>query len=58
MKKQNFIAISLIILINACSENNENPKFIEVAEQDSFFQPRPEPNPDKNAYFGDSFQLK
>ena len=53
MKKQNYIVIAFIILINACSENNENPKFIEVEEQDSFFQPRPEPNPDKNAYFGD-----
>ena len=53
MKKQNYIVIASIILINACSENNENPKFIEVEEQDSYFQPRPEPNPDKNAYFGD-----
>ena len=53
MKKQNYIVIASIILINACSENNENPKFIEAQEQDSYFQPRPEPNPDKNAYFGD-----
>jgi len=53
MKKQNYIVIASIILINACSENNENPKFIEPQEQDSYFQPRPEPNPDKNAYFGD-----
>ena len=53
MKKQNYFVIASIILINACSENNENPKFIEVEEQDSYFQPRPEPNPDKNAYFGD-----
>ena len=53
MKKQNYIVIASIILINACSENNENTKFIEVEEQDSYFQPRPEPNPDKNAYFGD-----
>ena len=53
MKKQNYIVIASIILINACSENSENPKFIEVEEQDSYFQPRPEPNPDKNAYFGD-----
>ena len=53
MKKQNYIVIASIILINACSENNENPNFIEVKEQDSYFQPRPEPNPDKNAYFGD-----
>ena len=53
MKRQNYIVIASIILINACSENNENTKFIEVEEQDSYFQPRPEPNPDKNAYFGD-----
>jgi hypothetical protein len=53
MKKQNFIVISLIILINACSETNENSKLVELEEQDNYIQPRPEPNPDKNAYFGD-----
>ncbi len=53
MKTQNYIVIAFIILINACSENNENPKFVEVEGQDSYFQPRPEPNPNKNAYFGD-----
>ena len=53
MKKQNFIVISLIILINACSETNENSKLVELEEQDNYIQPRPEPNPDKNTYFGD-----
>ena len=53
MKKKNFIVISLIILINACSETNENSKLVELEEQDNYIQPRPEPNPDKNAYFGD-----
>jgi len=53
MKKKNFIVISLIILINACSETNENSKLVQVEEQDNYIQPRAEPNPDRNAYFGD-----
>ncbi len=53
MKHQNFIVIALIIFINACSETNENSKSIEVDEKENYEQPKPLPNPDKNAYFGD-----
>jgi len=53
MKKENFLVIALILFINACSETNENSKPIEAEEKDNYLQPRPLPNPDKNAYFGD-----
>ena len=53
MKKENFLVIAFILFINACSETNENSKLIEVEEIDNYIQPRPLPNPDKNAYFGD-----
>ena len=53
MKKENFLVIALIFFINACSETNENSKPIEAEEKDNYLQPRPLPNPDKNAYFGD-----
>ena len=53
MKKENFLVIAFLLFINACSETNENSKLIEVEEKDNYIQPRPLPNPDKNAYFGD-----
>ena len=53
MKKENFLVIAFIFFINACSETNENSKPIEAEEKDNYVQPRPLPNPDKNAYFGD-----
>ena len=53
MKKQTFALITLLILVNACSDNNDNTQLVETAEKDTYVQPRSEPNPDKNAYFGD-----
>ena len=53
MKKQTLALITLLILVNACSDNNANTQLVEAVEKDTYLQPRPEPNPDKNAYFGD-----
>ena len=53
MKKQTFALITLLILVNACSDNNDNTQLVETVEKDTYVQPRSEPNPDKNAYFGD-----
>ena len=53
MKKQTFVLITLLILVNACSDSNNNTQIVETAEKDTYVQLRPEPNPDKNAYFGD-----
>ncbi len=53
MKKQTIALITLLILVNACSDNNDNTQLVETAEKDTYVQPRSEPNPDKNAYFGD-----
>ena len=53
MKKQTFVLITLLILVNACSDSNNNTQIVETAEKDAYVQQRPEPNPDKNAYFGD-----
>jgi hypothetical protein len=53
MKTQTFALITLLILVPACSDNNDNTKFVETEEKDTYVQPRSEPNPDKNAYFGD-----
>ncbi len=51
MKKQTFALITLLILVNACSDNDDNTQLVEAAEKDTYVQPRPEPNPDKNAVF-------
>ena len=53
MKTQTFALITLLILVPACSDNNDNTKIVETEKKDTYVQPRPEPNPDKNAYFGD-----
>ncbi len=53
MKKKIFALLTLLILVNACSDSTNNTQIVETAEKDTYVQPRPEPNPDKNAYFGD-----
>ena len=45
MKKQTFVLITLLILVNACSDNNDNTQLVETAEKDTYVQPRSEPNP-------------
>tara|TARA_B100001057_G_C22863091_1_gene955406 strand:- start:251 stop:730 length:480 start_codon:yes stop_codon:yes gene_type:complete len=53
MIKRNSIIISLIVIINACSESNENITIADTEDKDVYSQYIPAPNPDKNAYFGD-----
>ena len=31
MKKQTFLLITLLILVNACSDNNDNTQLVETA---------------------------
>ena len=56
MKKQNILFIFLILFISACSDINESKELVELTpfeDQKKQIQPRPAPNPDRNAYFGD-----
>ena len=53
MKKQFLALAALLVLANACSDNNDITQPVETTEEKTFSQPMPEPNPDKNAYFGD-----
>ena len=53
MKKQFLALITFFILVNACSDNNDITQLVEITEKDTYVKPSPEPNPDKNAYFGD-----
>ena len=53
MIKRNSIIISLIVIINACSESNENLTIADTEDKDVYLQYISAPNPDKNAYFGD-----
>jgi hypothetical protein len=56
MKKQNIMLVSLLLVMGACSETYE-PKEVNnlsaLENQKSTIQYKPEPNPDRNAYFGD-----
>ena len=61
MKTKNNLLAVFTLLIASCSDAN-NPKNSEVSLHDKPLlevqtQPRPLPNPDKNAYFGDSFKF-
>ena len=55
MKKQNVMLVSFLLVMGACSETYEpevnNLSVLE--DQKSTIQYKPEPNPDRNAYFGD-----
>ena len=56
MKKQNIMLVSFLLVMGACSETYE-PKEVNnlsaLEDQKSTIQYKPEPNPDRNAYFGD-----
>ena len=56
MKKQNIMLVSFLLMMGACSETHE-PKAVNnlsaLEDQKSTIQYKPEPNPDRNAYFGD-----
>ena len=56
MKKQNIMLVSFLLMMGACSETYE-PKEVNnlsaLEDQKSMIQYKPEPNPDRNAYFGD-----
>jgi hypothetical protein len=56
MKKQNIMLVSFLLVMGACSETYE-PKEVNnlsaLENQKSTIQYKPEPNPDRNAYFGD-----
>ena len=56
MKKQNIMLVSFLLMMGACSETYE-PKAVNnlsaLEDQKSTIQYKPEPNPDRNAYFGD-----
>ena len=56
MKKQNITLVSFLLMMGACSETHE-PKEVNnlsaLEDQKSTIQYKPEPNPDRNAYFGD-----
>ena len=56
MKKQNIMLVSFLLMMGACSETYE-PKEVNnlsaLEDQKSTIQYKPEPNPDRNAYFGD-----
>ena len=36
MKKQTVALITLLILVNACSDNDDNSQLVEVAEKDTY----------------------
>ena len=56
MKKQNIMLVSFLLVMGACSETYE-PKeannLSALENQKNTIQFKPEPNPDRNAYFGD-----
>ena len=56
MKKQNIMLVSFLLMMGACSETYE-PKEVNnlsaLEDKKSTLQYKPEPNPDRNAYFGD-----
>ena len=56
MKKQNILFIFLLLFVSACSDGNESKELDDLTsfeDRQKQIQPRPVPNPDKNAYFGD-----
>ena len=56
MKKQNILFIFLLLCISACSDGNESKELDDLTsfeDRQKQIQPRPAPNPDRNAYFGD-----
>jgi len=56
MKKQNIMLVSFLLMMGACSETYE-PKEVNnlsaLEDKKSTLQYKPEPNLDRNAYFGD-----
>ena len=56
MKKQNILFIFLLLFISACSDGNDSKELDDLTsfeDRQKQIQPRPAPNPDRNAYFGD-----
>ena len=56
MTIQKVLLISIFLIITACSENEKSKELVELTpfeDQKKQIQPRPAPNPDRNAYFGD-----